>query len=69
MIKEARLLGAQIIMVHGEPIVEPVVEGTNRAAIEGGADILAHPGIISHEDLLFAADTGITLRDNCKERT
>ncbi len=61
MIKEARLLGAQIIVVHGETIVEPVVEGTNRAAIEGGADILAHPGIISHEDLLFAADTGITL--------
>ncbi len=61
MIKEARGLGAQIIVVHGETIVEPVVEGTNRAAIEGGADILAHPGIISHEDLLMAADTGMTL--------
>ncbi len=33
MIKEARGLGAQIIVVHGETIVEPVVEGTNRAAI------------------------------------
>ena len=61
IIKEARLLGAQIIVVHGETIVEPVAEGTNRAAIEGGADILAHPGIISHEDLLLAADAGITL--------
>ena len=61
MIKEARGLGAQIIVVHGETIVEPVLEGTNRAAIEGGADILAHPGIISHEDLLRAANTGITL--------
>jgi histidinol phosphatase-like PHP family hydrolase len=61
MIKEARGLGAQIVVVHGETIVEPVLEGTNRAAIEGGADILAHPGIISHEDLLLAADTGMTL--------
>ncbi|HKN19484.1 MAG TPA: histidinol phosphate phosphatase domain-containing protein [Dissulfurispiraceae bacterium] len=61
IIKEARGLGAQIVVVHGETIVEPVSEGTNRAAIEGGADILAHPGIISHEDLLLAADTGITL--------
>jgi len=61
MIKEARLLGAQIVVVHGETLVEPVVEGTNRAAIEGGADILAHPGIISHEDLLLAAEAGTTL--------
>src|SRR5208283_4701869 len=38
LIKEARALGAQIIVVHGETLVEPVVEGTNRAAIEGGAD-------------------------------
>ncbi len=61
MIKEARRLGAKIIVVHGETIVEPVAEGTNRAAIEGGADILAHPGLISHEDLLLARNKGITL--------
>lgn len=61
IIKEARGLGAQIIVVHGETLVEPVAEGTNRAAIEGGADILAHPGLISNEDLLLAADAGITL--------
>jgi len=61
MIKEARALGAQIIVVHGETIVEPVSHGTNRAAIEGGADILAHPGLISREDLLLAAGNGITL--------
>lgn len=56
MIKEARALGAQIVVVHGETLVEPVADGTNRAAIEGGADILAHPGLISHEDLLLAAE-------------
>ncbi|MBF0558827.1 MAG: histidinol phosphate phosphatase domain-containing protein [Nitrospirae bacterium] len=61
LIKEARALGAQIIIVHGETIVEPVAEGTNRAAIEGGADILAHPGLISREDLLLALEKGITL--------
>jgi putative hydrolase len=61
MIKEARALGAQIVVVHGETIVEPVAEGTNRAAIMGGADILAHPGLISREDLLLARDKRTTL--------
>jgi len=59
IVKEARKLGAQIVVVHGETIVEPVVEGTNRAAIEAGADILAHPGLISEDDLLFAKEKGI----------
>ncbi|WP_333653974.1 histidinol phosphate phosphatase domain-containing protein [Dissulfurispira sp.] len=61
MVKEARKLGAKIVVVHGESIVEPVAEGTNRAAIEAGADILAHPGLISNDDLLFAKEKGITL--------
>lgn len=61
MVKEARKLGAKIVVVHGESIVEPVAEGTNRAAIEAGADILAHPGLITHNDLLFAKEKGITL--------
>jgi histidinol phosphatase-like PHP family hydrolase len=43
LITTARELGAQIVVVHGETIVEPVLRGTNLAAIEGGADILAHP--------------------------
>ncbi|MEW6739049.1 MAG: histidinol phosphate phosphatase domain-containing protein [Nitrospirota bacterium] len=61
MVKEARKLGAKIVVVHGESIVEPVAEGTNRAAIEAGADILAHPGLITNDDLLFAKEKGITL--------
>ena len=61
LIKEARQLGAQIVIVHGETIMEPVAEGTNRAAIEAGADILAHPGLISPDDLLLARERGITL--------
>ena len=61
LVKEARHLGAKIVVVHGETIVEPVAPGTNRAAIEANADILAHPGLISEEDLLLAKEKGVTL--------
>ncbi|PKL51734.1 MAG: PHP domain-containing protein [Nitrospira bacterium HGW-Nitrospira-1] len=61
LIKEARHLGAKIVVVHGETIVEPVLKGTNRAAIEAGADILSHPGLISTEDLLLAKEKNILL--------
>ncbi|MDQ7788041.1 MAG: histidinol phosphate phosphatase domain-containing protein [Thermodesulfovibrionales bacterium] len=61
LVKEARQLGAKIVIVHGETLVEPVLPGTNRAAIEANADILAHPGLISEEDLLFAKEKGVTL--------
>lgn len=44
LVKEARQLGAQIVVVHGETLVEPVKEGTNRAAIQAGADILSTRG-------------------------
>ena len=61
LVKDARNLGAKIVVVHGETLVEPVAPGTNRAAIEANADILAHPGIISEEDLLLAKEKGVTL--------
>lgn len=61
LVKEARHLGAKIVVVHGETLVEPVAPGTNRAAIEANADILAHPGIISEADLLLAKEKGVTL--------
>ncbi len=57
----ARQLGAEIVVVHGETLVEPVLAGTNRAAIKAGADILAHPGLISKEDAMLAADVGVCL--------
>ena len=59
--KEARHLGAAVLICHGETIVEPVCPGTNRAAIEAGIDILAHPGLISVEDVKLAARNGIFL--------
>lgn len=61
LVKEARHLGAKIVIVHGETLVEPVLPGTNKAAIEANADILAHPGIISEEDLLFAKEKNVML--------
>lgn len=47
--EKARKAGADIIIVHGETIVEPVAEGTNMAAVEAGVDILAHPGLVTEE--------------------
>ncbi|HXX53924.1 MAG TPA: histidinol phosphate phosphatase domain-containing protein, partial [Thermodesulfovibrionales bacterium] len=61
LVKEARSLGAKVVLVHGETIVEPVAEGTNRAAIEAGADIISHPGLITTEDVLYAKDKGVIL--------
>ena len=59
--RTARSMGARIIVVHGETIVEPVMPGTNRKALESDIDILAHPGLISDEDAELAAQKGICL--------
>ena len=61
LVKRARELGSRVVVVHGETLMEPVPEGTNRAAIEAGADILAHPGLISEEDARRAAEAGVHL--------
>ena len=61
LVKRCRELGAALVVVHGESPVEPVAEGTNRAAIEAGADILAHPGFIRPEDAALAATKGVAL--------
>ncbi|MCX8110572.1 MAG: histidinol phosphate phosphatase domain-containing protein [Syntrophorhabdaceae bacterium] len=61
MVKEARRLGIYYVVVHGETIAEPVEEGTNRSAIEAGADILAHPGLIKEEDMELAAKKNILI--------
>jgi histidinol phosphatase-like PHP family hydrolase len=61
LVKEARHLGARIVVVHGETIAEPVKKGTNRAAIEAGADILSHPGLISIEDMFLAREKQVLL--------
>src|SRR5574337_754425 len=59
--KRARSLGAAVVVAHGETPVEPVHPGTNRAAIEAGVDILAHPGLLSREEAELAARRGVFL--------
>jgi putative hydrolase len=58
---EARKLGAKIVVVHGETITEPVPAGTNLAAIHATVDILAHPGLITEEEVCLAAQKGVFL--------
>jgi histidinol phosphatase-like PHP family hydrolase len=61
LVRKSRKLGAALVVVHGETPVEPVAPGTNRAALEAGADILAHPGLITREDAALAAEKGVFL--------
>lgn len=59
---KAKKLGAEIVVVHGETLMEPVVEGTNWAAVNcPEVDILAHPGLITHEEAEIAKENGIAL--------
>lgn len=57
----AKTLGARLIVVHGETIAEPVPPGTNRAAILAGVHLLAHPGLITAEEVRLAAEKGVYL--------
>lgn len=58
----AKKLGAEIVVVHGETVSEPVAAGTNSAAVSSDyVDILAHPGLISEEDVATAARNGVFL--------
>ncbi len=63
--KMARLskeLGAEIVVVHGETIVEPVAPGTNNASVElAEVDILAHPGFITIEEAEKAVENNVHL--------
>jgi putative hydrolase len=60
--RAARRAGAQIIIVHGETLAEPVYPGTNRAAITSGeVDILAHPGLLTARDAELAAAHDVVL--------
>ena len=61
LVKQSRKLGAKLVIMHGETIVEPVAPGTNRAALEAGVDILAHPGLITLDEAELAEKKGILL--------
>ena len=57
----ARRAGIKVIIGHGETPVEPVIIGTNHAALEADIDILAHPGRISDSDVKLAKKRGVFL--------
>lgn len=57
--RRAKALGA-LVVVHGETPVEPVIPGTNRAAVScPDVDILGHPGLLTAEDAALAAGNGV----------
>jgi len=58
--RRARQLGAELILIHGETLIEPVQHGTNHAAVScEEVDILAHPGLLSEVDAALAAKNNI----------
>lgn len=60
--ERAKALGAKLVVVHGETIVEPVEPGTNASALgSSNVDVLAHPGLVSAEQARTAARRGVFL--------
>lgn len=64
---KARDCGAQIVVAHGESIAEPVAPGTNLAALESDIDILAHPGMITPQEVKLAKKRGICLEISARK--
>ena len=67
LVEKARALGAKLVVIHGETIVEPVAPGTNREGLEAGADIIAHPGLITPDEVRLAAKKGVFLEISARK--
>ncbi|MCP4649834.1 MAG: histidinol phosphate phosphatase domain-containing protein [PVC group bacterium] len=67
LVQYARTQGIALIVGHGETLAEPVIKGTNKAAIEAGVDILAHPGLITLEDAKLAAEKEVFLEISARK--
>lgn len=66
--RTAKEMGAKMVAVHGETVVEPVEPGTNEAAVRSSSvDILAHPGLITVEEARLAAERGIYLEVSARK--
>ena len=62
VIADARRFGAQIIVVHGETVTEPVAKGPDMAAVMNPeVDVLGHPGFITEEEAQIAKDNDVAL--------
>ena len=58
----AKAAGAQIVVIHGETLVEPVPPGTNRASVEcPDVDILGHPGLLTDDEAVLAVQNNVYL--------
>ena len=65
--RTAKEMGAKLVVVHGETVVEPVEPGTNDAAIRSRwVDVLAHPGLITPDEARLAAERGVRLEISAK---
>ena len=60
-VRFVRSKGIKLVLAHGETIVEPVIKGTNKAALLSDINILTHPGLISLEDARLAVARNIYL--------
>ncbi len=66
--RESRAMGAQVVNVHGETVMEPVEPGTNLAAVRSSnVDVLAHPGLITPEEAALAAKNGVFLEVSARQ--
>lgn len=66
--RKAKELGAKLVVVHGETIVEPVEKGTNLAALQSpDVDILAHPGLLTLEEAILAATNDIFIEISARK--
>jgi putative hydrolase len=59
---QAKRVGAKIVVIHGETLVEPVPPGTNRASVEcPDVDVLGHPGLLTEEEAHLARENDVFL--------
>ncbi len=66
--QRAKELGAWLVVVHGETIVEPVEKGTNLAALKSPhVDLLAHPGLLTVEEAQLAVANNIFLEISARK--
>jgi putative hydrolase len=65
---KAKQLGAQMVVVHGESLVETVRPKTNLAAVSCKmVDILAHPGLLTEEEGELAEKNKIYLELSARQ--
>lgn len=66
-IKKSRKAGAELIVIHGETMVEPVEKGTNLKAVSNPeVDILAHPGMMTIDEAELAEENGVYIEVTCR---